>query len=103
MPVAEMPRHAGETIGVGATRFLQILVGGDDANDTAVIRDQPIAAAQDGPAVEEEPDLLAVFDRRAKPALLPQLERQREHCVGTRLRCDLPPDEQHRPAPQKRK
>jgi hypothetical protein len=98
MPVAEMPRGTREAFGVRAPRFLKVLVGRAHADDPSIVGCQHVAAAQHRAAIEKKADLLAAVDYGAKPALLPQLERQHENGVGLGmgLRGDLSPDDQHR-------
>ena len=84
MAVAQMIGGPGEGIRIRAAHLQEILRRGGHPHDATVVSLEAIAVAKHRAAVEEETDLLAAYDRRAQPALLPQLEREHKFRVERR-------------------
>src|SRR6478735_4723014 len=76
--VAQMVGRARQQLRVGAGHHRQQFRRCRHGNDTSIIGQQPVAAAQHRAALENEASLLAAVQHAAQPALLPQLEGQRE-------------------------
>lgn len=67
--VAQVIGDPRQRLGVGTTRFEQVFRRRDDLDNAPVLRQQAIAAAQDGAARQEQANLLAIGQLRAQAAL----------------------------------
>ncbi len=76
--VAEVVGGAQEQQRIAADRLAQGLGSGDHLDDAAVVRGEPVAAAQHRAAREEQAALLAAGELRAQPALAARLEGQQQ-------------------------
>src|SRR6478736_7958969 len=80
--VAQMVGRACQQLRVGAGHHRQQFRRCRHGNDASIIGQQPVAAAQHCAALENEASFLAAVQHAAQPALLPQLEGQRELLRG---------------------